>query len=66
METGSAKGAERSRQARAAWETLDPETRARVAFLSPDEFTVSDGDESARQWQQFVDVLDRAERHEAL
>ena len=56
METGSATGAERSRQARAAWEALDPETRARVAFLSPDEFTVADCDESARQWQRFVDV----------
>lgn len=66
METGNAKGAERSQQARAAWEALDPETRERVGFLSPDEFTVSDGEESARQWQHFVDVLDRAERHEAL
>jgi sarcosine oxidase gamma subunit len=66
METGSAKRAERSQQDRAAWEALDPETRERVAFLSPDEFTVADGEESARQWQRFVDVLDRAERHEAL
>ncbi|MBY8886848.1 MULTISPECIES: hypothetical protein [Streptomycetaceae] len=66
METGSATNAQRSQQARAAWESLDPETRERVAFLSPEEFTVSDGEESARQWQRFVDVLDRAERHEAL
>lgn len=66
METGSAKGAERSRQAQAAWDALDPETRERLAFLSPEEFTVADGEESAQQWQRFVDVLDRAERHEAL
>ncbi len=66
METGSAASAERSRQARAAWEALDPETRERVPFLSPEEFTVADGEESAQQWQRFVDVLDRAERHEGL
>ncbi|MFF1417488.1 hypothetical protein [Streptomyces sp. NPDC058280] len=71
MATGSAGSAEPSPPAdvdRAAWEAIGPDVRARLAdFLSPEDFTVTSGCETAASdWQKLNHALNEAESFEAL
>lgn len=59
MATGSATSADQSPQAEDAWAALDPETRARVPFLDPEDFTVGPPEAQA-DWASAMDTLDRA------
>ncbi|TVL93772.1 hypothetical protein [Streptomyces sp. SAJ15] len=69
-ETGSATYAARSlpdEQDRIAWEAIDAETRDRLPFVSPEDFTVTAGDETvATNWRRFHTTLSRAASFEAL
>ena len=55
---------DQAQQDRAAWDSLSAETRKRMAFLDPADFTVTGGGEAGVQdWQRATQVLDRAERY---
>lgn len=54
-------------QDRAAWDSLPAETRARMDFLDPADFTVTGGGEAGVQdWARATQTLDRAERYRGL
>ncbi|WP_328913402.1 MULTISPECIES: hypothetical protein [unclassified Streptomyces] len=64
MATGSATSAEGSPQAD-AWEAIDPETRARLPFLGPEDFMIGTTPEQREDWARAMATLERAERFRA-
>ncbi|WP_405611441.1 hypothetical protein [Streptomyces sp. NBC_01508] len=69
-ETGSATTAAPSQPDdtdRTAWDAIDPDVRARLPFLDPEDFTLDSGHEAAEgDWSRMNQALDSAEGYEAL
>lgn len=54
-------------QDRAAWDSLPAETRQRMSFLDPADFTVTDGGEAGMDdWRRATQTLDRAEQYRGV
>ncbi|WTK96659.1 hypothetical protein OG700_26355 [Streptomyces sp. NBC_01508] len=69
-ETGSATTAGQSPPDdtdRTAWDAIDPEVRARLPFLDPEDFTIDSGRApAAGDWDAMNQALDTAAGYEAL
>jgi hypothetical protein len=58
---------DQAQQDRAAWNSLPAETRQRMSFLDPEDFTVTGGTEAGMSdWERATQTLDRAEQYRRM